>query len=124
MDLQVAVCRETLTMRSIRQGARQFCSSLMNSSSAWNMFRTPGSLVLFNQLSHFCSEIDTLALENDSLHYLYARSFENTCWGLAGGLFGASGRPRGGLWVASGSHLHALGRRLKLCGSVLEGQVT
>ena len=55
---------------------------------------------------------------------MYIRSFENTCWGLAGGRFGASGRPRGGLWEASWRHLDVLGCRLRLCESALEGQLT
>ena len=64
-----------------------------------------------------------MAVENDSLHYLYIRSFENTRWGLARGRFGVSGRPRGGFWEAAWRHLDVLGCRLRLCGSVLEGRV-
>ena len=96
----------------------------MNCFSSLKVFGSLASLVLFKQQSLLCDEIANLAVENESLHHLYIRSFENTCWGLAGGRFGASGRPRGGLWEASWSHLDVLGRRLKLCGSVLEGQLT
>ena len=96
----------------------------MSYFSVWNVFSTLGSLVLFNWHNHFCDEIANLAFENDNLHYLYIRSSENTCWGLAGGRFGASGKRRGGLWEASWGHLDVLGRRLRHCGSVLDGQLT
>ena len=113
-----------LQRKSYDKGARQFCSSLMNCFSSLKVFGSRASLVLFKQQSLLCDEIANLAVENDSLHYLYIRSFENTCWGLAGGRFGASGRPRGGLWEASWGHLDVLGRRLRHCGSVLDGQLT
>ena len=124
VDRQALVYSESRTIRSIRQSARQFCSSLMNCFSSLKVFGSLASLVLFKQQSLLCDEIANLAVENDSLHHLYIRSFENTCWGLAGGRFAASGRLRGGLWEASWSHLEALGSRLRLCGSVLEGQLT
>lgn len=100
--MDIAVCRGSRTIRSIRKGARQFCSSLMNYFSAWSVFSTLGSLALFK----YCivMKLPTWLLRTtacftctwDRLKALVVGLLE-VVWALLEGLVRALGRLLGGM---------------------------